>query len=285
MIPILTAFYQELDIAKGFAKNTVKSYAYDLGALHNYLHNLRVDSWAAVTRNMLIAYFAELKLKGLKSITLQRKAVCFGTFFNYLIVQKRIIINPANNIFPSKTKRTLPQVLTEQQINRLLEVASESPKTALRDVAIIETLYSSGLRVSELTQLHANQLSGENLRVMGKGSKEREVFIGKPAYLAIIKYLGSQNLIGRNSRIFSFTSRTIQRVLNNASKKAQIDPPATPHTLRHSYATHLLAGGADIRIIQELLGHEHLATTEIYTHVAHETKKREYKKAHPRNNL
>jgi site-specific recombinase XerD len=281
----IVSYLQELEIAHGFAKNTVKAYAYDLGSLHEFLHQNQIQSWATVSREILLNYFAGLKKRGLKPASLQRKAVCFNSFFKYLFTSTKIKISPALYLFPSRAHRTLPHVLNEQQINSLISAAAAHSKTGLRDAAVIEMLYSSGLRVSELVQIRSNQLTGEVLRVRGKGSKEREVFVGKPAYLATIKYLGSLQIKDKSNRIFSLTSRTIERILARTSLLANIDPAATPHTLRHSYATHLLAGGADIRVIQELLGHSNLSTTEIYTHLTNETKRREYIKAHPRSKL
>lgn len=282
----LDRFIDHLEIARGFSPNTVKAYGYDLTSLLTFLPEKNVTTWSAVTRDLLLDYFSTLKKSKISSASLQRKAVSFNTFFEYLINNNSLSSNPARDIVPGRQGRSLPRVLTQQQVNHLIETASKSPKTGLRDAAIIETLYSSGLRVSELAGLKVGQLEGESLRIRGKGNKDREVYIGKPAYLAILKYLGSLPKNKQKAdRIFSLGVRSVQRILEQASALAGLDPAATPHTLRHSYATHLLEGGADLRTIQELLGHSSIATTQIYTHVANEKKRKEYIKAHPRSKI
>jgi integrase/recombinase XerC len=282
----IRSFLRHLEIARGFSLNTVKAYGYDLTSLLTFLTQKSITTWPTVTRDHLLDYFATLKKAKVKPTSLQRKAVAFNTFFEYLINNKSLTINPVRDLVPGRQGRSLPHVLTIAQVNALITAATKAPKTGLRDAAVIETLYSSGLRVSELVGLKIGQLEGESLRIRGKGNKDREVYIGKPAYLAVIKYLGSlAKERGKNDRIFALGSRSVQRILNQASTLAGTEPPATPHTLRHSYATHLLEGGADLRTIQELLGHSSIATTQIYTHVANEKKRKEYTKAHPRSKL
>lgn len=282
----LDRFIKHLDIACGFSANTVKAYGYDLNSLLAFLSEKKATAWSAVTRDLLLNYFSTLKRAKIAPASLQRKAVCFNTFFEYLINNNSLSSNPARDLVPGRQGRSLPHVLTQQQVNHLIETASRTPKTGLRDAAIIETLYSSGIRVSELAGLKVGQLEGESLRIRGKGNKDREVYIGKPAYLAILKYLGSLPKNKQKSdRIFALGVRSVQRIFEQASAIAGLDPAATPHTLRHSYATHLLEGGADLRTIQDLLGHSSIATTQIYTHVANEKKRKEYIKAHPRSSL
>lgn len=286
MKSVIFSFLHDLSIARGFSANTVKSYGYDLSSLLTFLSKKGVSTWSAVTRDHLLDYFSTLKKSKIAPASLQRKAVCFNTFFEYLINNNSLSANPARDLVPGRQGRSLPHVLTVAQVNLLIETASKAPKTGLRDAAVIETLYSSGLRVSELVGLKIGQLEGESLRIRGKGSKDREVYIGKPAYLAILKYLGSRpKEKSKNDLIFAMGPRSIQRILNHASTLAGTEPPATPHTLRHSYATHLLENGCDLRTIQELLGHSSIATTQIYTHVANEKKRKEYIKAHPRSKL
>lgn len=284
MINIIESFLRHLSIARGFSSNTVKSYGYDLSSLLSFLTKKGITTWSSVSRDHLLDYFAALKKQKIKPASLQRKAVAFKTFFEYLQNNNSISANRARDLVPGRQGRSLPHVLTIPQVNSLIAAASKVPKNGIRDAAIIETLYSSGLRVSELVNLKAGQLEGESLRIRGKGNKDREVYIGKPAYLAILKYLGSLHQNKQKAdRIFALGVRSVQRILNQASSLSGLDPAATPHTLRHSYATHLLEGGADLRTIQELLGHSSIATTQIYTHVANEKKRREYIKAHPRS--
>lgn len=282
----ISSFLRDLDLGRNFSTNTIKSYGYDLTSLLVFLASKGLTSWASITRENLLDYFAALKKVKAKPATLQRKAVAFNSFFEYLINNNSLSANPARDLAPGRQGLRLPHVLTIAQVNALISAAARDPKIGMRDSAIIETLYSSGLRVSELVQLKVGQLEGESLRVRGKGNKDREVYIGKPAYLAIIKYLGSLPANRKKSdRIFAISSRSAQRILRRASSLSGLEPPATPHTLRHSYATHLLEGGADLRTIQELLGHSSIATTQIYTHVASEKKRKEYIKAHPRSRL
>lgn len=286
MNELLMKFLQHTEIVRGLSQNTLKSYKYDITSLLIWLQKNKIEIWPHVTKEILIDYFSALKRQGIKYTSMQRKAACFKAFFAYLKNNSTVSQNPAEDLTPGRQPRPLPRVLTLKQIDSLIAAATKNKKTGLRDAAIIETLYSSGMRISELVSLKIRNLDGESIRIKGKGSKEREVFIGRPAYLAIIKYLGSlQYKKGLNDYIFGIKDDMIQNIVSAASLLAGIDPPATPHTLRHSYATHLLENNCDLRTIQELLGHSSISTTQIYTHVANEKKRKEYYKAHPRSGL
>lgn len=277
-------YLKYLDIARNASTNTIKSYSSDLSSLLAFLWDSDVKEWTRVDRENIIDYFAFLKKAKANPSSMKRKAACFRSFFDYLKNKNGMSVNPADDMVTGRMGRKLPRLLSNKQIDLLISKAAESVKTGLRDVAIIETLYSSGMRISELVNLRVHQLDGESIRIKGKGNKEREIYIGKPAHLAVIKYLGSLPCPKKNKDdIFDISISLIQKLLKRVSVSCGIYPPASPHTLRHAYATHMLENGCDLRTIQELLGHSSIATTQIYTHVANEKKRKEYFKAHPRS--
>lgn len=284
MDKVIFEFLDYLELEKGLSSTSVKAYHTDLKLFIDYLKSKDVLSWDSVRNEHIKNYFVYLMRKDTKRSSLQRKAVAIRSLFDHLIETRNFRDNPAKRLTLSRSEKDLPHVLSQKQIDSMINEVSKNTKYGLRDSAIIETLYSSGLRISEFISLKVSQLDDENIKIKGKGNKERIVFLGKPAAMAINKYLYSLPRPKKKAdEVFGLKQRMIQYILNKASKAAGIDPPATPHTLRHSYATHLLDNGCDLRTIQELLGHSSIATTQVYTHVANERKRREYIKSHPRS--
>jgi integrase/recombinase XerC len=225
------------------------------------------------------------------SITCKLSAV--RSFYNYLQKEELIRENPLEKISSPKLDKKLPSYLTGDEINRFLLAPDISTPVGQRDKAILELLYASGLRVSELAHLHRSQIDMDTreIRVIGKGSKERLVLMGKPAQQAIAAYLkeGRHKLQGKKKTEAVFINRygkqlierRIQKIVKYYAKQSGINKKVHPHTIRHTFATHLLDGGADLRVVQELLGHASLTTTQIYTHVSQTQAKKVYLAAHP----
>jgi tyrosine recombinase XerC len=247
---------------------------------------LRVDSFHAR------GYLVHLTERQFDRATIHLKMSALRSFFKWLVRAERVKHNPLVGLTLPKKAQRLPKFLTVQQVGALLEAPLKREKNSLlawRDKAILETLYSAGLRIHELVQLNDDDLDvlGEVVRVRGKGKKERLAALGGPAIETLQKYL---ELRARQSRGPLFvnkskgrmTARSVQRMLKKYLIAAGLDPSLTPHKLRHSFATHMLDAGADLRSVQELLGHANLSTTQIYTHVTPERLKKVYEKAHPR---
>ncbi len=233
-------------------------------------------------------YLRWLELKELSKKSVARKISSCRAFFRYLLREGNIKLNPFEHILTPKLGKRLPSFLYPEEVIRLLNAVDLKLKNGPRDLAILELIYASGMRVGEVAKLRPDNIdldSGEVL-VQGKGDRERIVLIGSHAISSIKKYLQARRgddktlFLGRmGSRL---TGRSIERMIRKYAKKADISKRVTPHTLRHSFATHLLSGGADLKVVQELLGHSSLSTTQIYTHLTKEKLKSIYDKAHPR---
>jgi integrase/recombinase XerC len=247
---------------------------------------------AELARQDLRAFLAREHARGLAPATMARKMASVRTFFRWLEREGRIERNPAATLRTPRTPRKLPRVLSGEEVDRLLRAPSGEGILGLRDRAILETLYSAGLRASELTALNRGDLdlAGGVVRVRGKGRRERLGLLGSQAVGALRAYLEERRREGLASEAAVFlnrfgrrlTARSVQRVIERHILRAGLGVRATPHTLRHSFATHLLEAGADLRSVQELLGHRNLGTTQIYTHVTMEKLKEVYDRAHPR---
>jgi len=237
-------------------------------------------------------YLAQLKAKDFSKRTVARKLASLRSFFKFLHREGHIASNPVSSLATPKLDKPLPVFLDEDEIGRLLEAPDRSQSAGLRDRALLETLYSSGLRVSELVGLDngAVDFIGGVLKVYGKGRRERLVPIGEQALSCIREYLGKrgapgggdQKAVFLNSKGARLTDRSVRRILDKYIRATSLRKGISPHTLRHSFATHLLNRGADLRSVQELLGHLNLSTTQIYTHVSSERLKAVYDKVHPR---
>lgn len=278
-------------IEKKLSKNTKEAYLNDLEEFCNYINNPNIKSINTDDIRDYINYLAEEKQK---DKTIARKIVSIKTFFEYLIKNNIIDNNPSEKISSPKLKKSIPKVLNINEINKLLEYKPTNNKE-YRNKAMMELMYASGLRVSELVDLELNNIDFNNnyVRIFGKGKKERIVPINDIA----CKYLNEYINVYRASLLRGYitdkvfissygkgiTRQAFFKILKQIAKKQGIEKDFSPHTLRHSFATHLIEYGADLRSLSEMLGHENIKTTQIYTHLSNNKIKDDYEKYHPRN--
>ncbi len=284
-------FLNFLKSEKNASPHTVKNYQVDL---REFSLSLNGKAVADISYLDIRSFLAELKNKGFLKTTISRKLACLRSFFKFLARENVLPINPAAGIATPKREKKLPSFLNSDEIMKLLDAPSKPTWEEKRDKAILETLYSSGLRVSELVGLNHEDLdfNAGLVRVRGKGKKERIVPVGRYALDAIHTYTekhspkqrdeGVKRALYINRLGSRLSDRSIRRMILKYAKRVALNKEVSPHTLRHSFATHLLDRGADLRSVQELLGHENLSTTQIYTHVTTKRLKEAYDKAHPR---
>lgn len=294
----LRSFLDYLEIEKNYSENTLRSYENDLKKFEEFLKketSSRIGlEKGEIDRFLIRRYLACLRDLSLKKKTISRKLSTLRSFFRFLIREGKISDNPALLISAPRREQRLPGYLNISEINELISLPNEKELLGLRDKAILEVLYGSGLRVGELVGLDLNDadILLESLVVLGKGRKERIVPVGSFAQRALREYLERRSRLikaGReedalflNHRGRRLTPRGVEFIINKYIYRLSVVKKVSPHTLRHTFATHLLDGGADLRAVQELLGHKLLATTQIYTHVTTERLKAVYDKAHPR---
>jgi len=293
MQEIFTRYVNYLDAERNASRYTVRNYTHDLLDFFGYLKSQKISSLNEVDRQVLRGYLSHLVKKGLAKVSLSRKLSAIRSFYRYLLREELVASSPAADTSSPKLDKRLPNFLTTEEAVRLLEAPDSSTALGQRDRALMELLYASGLRVSELASLDLGQinLDTNEIRAWGKGSKERMVLMGKPAAAALASYLtqGRPRLLGKKTGPALFlnrsggrlTERSIQRVLRKYTRLAGLKKRVHPHLLRHTFATHLLDGGADLRVVQELLGHASLVSTQIYTHVSQSRARKVYLSAHP----
>jgi integrase/recombinase XerC len=295
----VAGFLDYLRVEKSLSPSTIRAYANDLKQFTAFLRPVAVGAEerpldpADFTLRTVRSFLSHLSVRGLQSTSLARKLATLRSFFRYLNREGVMEGNPAKTIPSPATALKLPPILTVDETFRLLDGPGVSPKSLLRDRAMFELLYSSGLRVSELVGLNREDLDSEGgvVRVRGKGRKERLVPVGLKALHAISRYLSEERKtlpaeadpLFVNLRGTRLTARSVHRILASRSRRQGEPKKVTPHSLRHSFATHLLSGGADLRAIQEMLGHRSLSTTQRYTRVDLDQLSRVYDKAHPRS--
>ena len=291
-----------LEAERGLSPYTVRNYTMDLignyargseKGFFQFLNTKHINSLDAVDKRVLRDYMSWLLSQGVVKASIARKLSAVRSFYRYLVREGMVSANPLEKASSPKLDRRLPLFLNVEETVRLLEAPDLSTPQGLRDRALLELLYAAGLRVSELESLNFEQLNMETneIRVWGKGSKERMVLIGGPAVHALNNYLaqGRPALLGerKTNAVFlnqyggRLPARRIQKILDKYAHKAGIAKRVHPHILRHTFATHLLDGGADLRVVQELLGHAQLATTQVYTHVSQSQARKIYQSAHP----
>ena len=277
---------------RGLSKNYQLLVRRNLEKFSNWLNNIKqLDS---ITTDDLSEYLSKRKKEGLAASSIRQNVVSLKIFFRFLCNHKILSEDIAEGLFSPKPEQLLPKTINQKDVIRLLESIETSDPLGMRDRALIELLYSSGLRLGEIMEALLENLYLEegHIRVTGKGKKTRIVPIGKKALEAINNYLekGRKKLVNSKSTSHIFLSirgkklspSRIWQIVKERSKRANINSPIYPHQLRHSFATHLLSGGADLRIIQELLGHADISTTQTYTHVDEKGLKKIHKKFHPR---
>ena len=276
--------------------NSIESYEFDLIQFKNFIIENSINESPKKCSSSTVKRYLYKNFSNKKSRSQARSISALKSFFNYLLFEGEIHSSPLNDIESPKIENKLPEVLTEDEIKRLISSINLDSEFGQRNKTIIEVLYGTGIRVSELIELKlSNIFFKENiLKVTGKGNKERFVPLGKIALIEIKKYLNDRDKLKINSKFSDIlflnrygrqlTRSMIFKVINDSSKNAEIDKKISPHTLRHSYATHLLKNGADLRTIQLILGHESITTTEIYTHLDTFHLEDVLKKYHPREN-
>ncbi len=288
----LQDFVSHLQAERHVSRYTVRNYSRDIGEFLSFLQERGVPSAEAATRELVREYLVWLNQRGIVRASIARKLSSLRTFYRYLQQEGRVESNPMALVSSPKKERRLPNFLTDQEVKRLVETPHPTTPQGMRDRAILELLYSAGVRVSELAGLDMDEvnLPMQEVRVWGKGGKERVVLLGVPAARAIEEYLlrGRPHLGGKGAALFvnrfgkRLTVRQVQRLIKGYALKAGLEKRVHPHLMRHTFATHLLDGGADLRVVQELLGHASLASTQVYTHVSQAQARKVYMKAHPR---
>ena len=289
-------FKNYLKLERGLSMNSIESYEFDLIQFKNFIIENSINESPKKCSSSTVKRYLYKNFSNKKSRSQARSISALKSFFNYLLFEGEIHSSPLNDIESPKIENKLPEVLTEDEIKRLISSINLDSEFGQRNKTIIEVLYGTGIRVSELIELKlSNIFFKENiLKVTGKGNKERFVPLGKIAIIEIKKYLNNRDKLKINSKFSDIlflnrygrqlTRSMIFKVINDSSKNAEIDKKISPHTLRHSYATHLLKNGADLRTIQLILGHESITTTEIYTHLDTFHLEDVLKKYHPREN-
>ena len=292
--PSIDAFLSMILVEKGLAWNTIQAYARDLAKLANYLQSHGISTWREVDATHVRSFVASLRAAGLNSRSIARHSVTVRQLLAFLQAEGQV----KNGLLPSLSlpvaARKLPQVLSAEDVRKLLAQPNASKPLGARDKAMLELLYASGLRVSELVTLRTAQVNfqGDYLTVRGKGGKSRAVPFGRWARETLREYLNNVRrlLLKGKSSVYLFTNRSgkplsrqgFWKIIRSYALGAGIEKRVTPHTLRHSFATHLLEGGADLRAVQAMLGHADISTTQIYTHVDGARLKKVHREHHPR---
>ncbi len=288
-------FISYLSAERGLALNTLESYGRDLRQYWEYLksqeENAALDR---ASRAVIVAYLLELQRQGKATATIARRLAALKAFYQFMVRENHLAEDPTANLESPKLERRLPKVLTVAEVDRILSQPDLGTAGGVRDSAMLELLYATGIRVSELVHLDLDAVDLDEgfIRCEGKGSKERMVPMGSMAVESTRRYLdrGRGRLVrdSREAALFvnhhgrRLTRQGFWKIVKRYARRAEIDKEITPHTLRHSFATHLLENGADLRSVQEMLGHADISTTQIYTHLTQGRLKEVYAKAHPR---
>lgn len=292
MDKIINEFIEYIE-NKNYSIHTINNYKKDLEDFNIFLKNKNINSINKIDYKLLREYLASLYEKKYSSKTVARKISTLKSLYKYLIKNKKIIDNPMLLIKIPKIEKNLPKFLYTEQIEELLKIPKLDTKLGIRNALILEMLYSTGIRVSEIVNIKLKDINKFDKRILiyGKGNKERYVLYGSKLQELLNLYLKSSRdqlkkvdtdilLLNKNGTPLS--DRGVRKIIDNIIKGSSIKMNISPHTLRHSFATHMLENGADIRIVQELLGHSSLSTTQIYTHVSNEKLRKVYYNNHPR---
>ena len=291
---LLLDFLGSLELERGLSRNTLEAYRTDLLQLINKLESSGLTLREA-GHSDLAGWLDDVAAAGVSNATIRRKLACLRTFYRWLRREELITTDPTSDLISPSRDLRLPKVLTRGEVARLLAMPEGDGPAALRDRALLETMYACGLRSTETVELELSRVDLELciVKVMGKGQKERIVPLGGPAATALQAWIqfGRPQLVGvkEERRVFvnmrggALTRQGLYGIVGIHSKAAGLADRMTPHTLRHSFATHLLSGGCDLRALQEMLGHADAATTQIYTHLSVEDLRETYFEAHPRS--
>lgn len=285
-------FFNYLSVEKGLAVNTLLAYRQDFSSYQTFLKTKKISDWSKINRKVILEYLTDQRNRGLEAPSIARRLVTIKLFHRYLLKEKYLREDVTSVLESPKLWKKLPHFMTQEEVKRILQTPTLKSPIGIRDTALLECLYAAGIRVSEIANLKVGDVNLDHafLKCFGKGGKERIVPLGRQAITACQKYLSQVRskqkpetehfFIGRNGR--GLTRQFIWKMIKRYAVLAGIKKPMTPHSFRHSFATHLLERGADLRIVQELLGHADISTTQIYTHVSRDRLKSLHAKFHPR---
>jgi integrase/recombinase XerC len=291
---LLDKYIRHLGVERGLSQYTVRNYSTDIQGFLDFLGRNGVSSLEKVDRSIMRRYLVWLHEQNTARGSVSRKLSALRSFYRYLNRENLVSADPLSTVSAPKLEKRLPTFLTMDEMAKLLKAPDVSTPQGLRDRAILELLYASGLRLSEIVSLDLSDvdLNSRRIRAFGKGSKERIVLMGIPAAKALQRYVkqGRTKLLGKKNTQALFLNRfgnrvaerRIQYIIKKHARQAGLDTRVFTHIFRHTFATHMLDGGADLRAVQELLGHVRLATTQVYTHVSQNQIRRTYLAAHPR---
>jgi len=291
---LLETYLNYLTVERGASPHTLEAYRRDLFRFAGFMTGRARTGVEEVTPEDIMAFISHLRRRGLSANSVNRSLAAIRGFYKFLSRQGRKLVSPVDRLTPGKTWMLLPNVLSKQDMNRLLEQPGRSDALSCRDSAILEMLYAAGLRVSELAELTLNSVNWQAgyVTVMGKGRKERVVPVGRSAYELLRCYVDEYRngfikdkttpllFVNRSGGMFS--RQGLWKLVKKYARAAGIENKVHPHTFRHTFATHLLEGGADLRAVQVMLGHADISTTQIYTHITRERLKAVHKQFHPR---
>ena len=294
MRELLNRYHHYLLIEKGASGNTLEAYGRDLKRYLTFLDQKGISDARSVAPQTVVDFLVQIKSEGLSANSMNRALAALRGFYHYLLQERVLEESPLANIELAKVWMRLPDTVSQEEMNRILSGPDHSTPSGLRDRAMLELLYATGLRVSELISLSMNSINWQVgfLAVMGKGGKERVVPVGRTAYDAVRRYVDEARpkfvrskttevlFLNRFGR--AFTRQGLWKIIVGYAQKAGLQKNVHPHTFRHSFASHLLEGGADLRAVQVMLGHSDISTTQIYTHVTRERLKEIHRKYHPR---
>jgi integrase/recombinase XerD len=296
----IDAFLHYLAVEKGYSEHTISAYHNDLTGLIEFAQKetktINAASWAGFTRQTMLSYMLSLKERGYVATTIARKVAAARSFFGFMVAEGKIKNNPTENMSSPSVGKALPKPIPISQVRLLLEQPAKlTTSEAKRDRAMLELLYASGMRISELVALNMGDVNFEGdyfVRCIGKGRKERIIPVYQQIAVTVKKYVDEdrpklahgkkENAMFLNARGDRLTRQGFWQKLKEYAKTAGLSSQISPHTLRHSFATHMLSGGADLRSVQELLGHANISTTQVYTHLTTDQVRRSYDKSHPR---
>ena len=287
----ISDFLSYISSEKGLASNTIEAYGRDISLFASFLVSIDITSLKKVSSASLISFLSDLKDKQYASSSISRMLIALKVFFRFLKKEGWIDADPSQHIDTPKIWQLIPEVMSASEVDQLLQAPDRDTYVGARDFAALKVMYASGLRVSELCSLNLFDINEESVRVKGKGGKERIIPIAKVAIGAVDQYLGKfRQQVEKQEEPALFLTGSGKRIdrdliwnrIKYYAKKAQIQKNISPHTLRHSFATHLLENGADLRIIQEMLGHASIATTDRYTHISQKHLHEAFQAFHPR---
>ncbi|MBI4707009.1 MAG: site-specific tyrosine recombinase XerD [Candidatus Omnitrophica bacterium] len=294
MKELISTFLDYLSVERGLSNNTIISYRDDLDSYTDFLQSCRIDALSKISKNDIINFMMHQKEKGISPNSIARRLAAIRMFHRFLARERIVKQDPSNLVDTPRLWKKIPDTLSLNEVDVLLGQPDIRNKQGLRDKAILETLYATGMRVSEAVNLKTSNVNLDVgfLRCIGKGNKERVIPIGKKAIASINKYLeqARQEFAKKQESEYLFLSRfgkkisrqSFWKIIRKYASKAGINKPMRPHILRHSFATHLLEHGADLRSVQEMLGHSNISTTQIYTHINKDRLKSIHRMFHPR---